>query len=195
MFVGHQNGGRIYVFDLSSTSAAFQYVGAYATGGADTSEVTFDRSTNRLFLLHGNDVNTIEVCSLASTQVAGGGERKLNQLALYDRPTGSPTTANLEGLAIVSNNDCTWSNGAGGVGHRTIFETIDGGGAISLIQFTQFPCICLADYDQINGPQVQDIFAFIADWFAGNPKTDINFDGTLTIQDIFDFLTIWFRGC
>jgi hypothetical protein len=190
MFVGHQNGGRVYVFDLSATSAAFQYVGAYSTGGTDTSEVTFDRSTNRLYLMHGNDVNTVEVCSLASTQV--GAERKLNQLALYDRPTGSPTTTNLEGLAIVSNNDCTWSNGTG---HRNIFETIDGGGAISLVQFTQFPCICLADYDQINGPQVQDIFAYISDWFAGLPKTDVNFDGQLTVQDIFDFLAIWFRGC
>jgi hypothetical protein len=190
MLVGHQNGGRIYIFDLSATSAAFQYVGAYATGGTDTSEVTFDRSTSRLYLLHGNDVNTIEVCSLASTQV--GAERKLNQLNLYDRPTGSPTTTNLEGLAIVSNNDCVWQ---GGVGHRTIFETIDGGNALSLIQFTQFPCICLADYDGVNGPTVQDIFAFISDWFAGQPKTDINYDGTLSLQDIFDFLTLWFHGC
>jgi hypothetical protein len=186
MFVGHQNGGRVYVFDLSSTSSAFTFVGAYLTDGADTSEVTFDRSTSRLFLLHGNDVNTLEVCSLAS--VVQGAERKLVQLAIYDRPTGSATTTNLEGFAVASNDDCVG-------GKRWAFETVDGGGAVSLVWFRNFPCVCVAEYDGAPGLSVADVFAFLNAWFAGAPNADFNRSGGLEIQDIFDYLTAWFRGC
>jgi hypothetical protein len=42
---------------------------------------------------------------------------------------------------------------------------------------------------------VQDIFDFLAGWFAGNPAADFNGVGGITVQDIFDFLAAWFAGC
>ena len=42
---------------------------------------------------------------------------------------------------------------------------------------------------------VADIFAYLDAWFARDPRTDINMDGAANIQDIFDFLATWFAGC
>jgi glucose/arabinose dehydrogenase len=53
---------------------------------------------------------------------------------------------------------------------------------------------CPADFDGVNGLQVQDIFEFLNAWFAGDPRGDFN-GGGLAVQDIFDFLNAWFAGC
>jgi len=56
------------------------------------------------------------------------------------------------------------------------------------------PC-CFADYNHSGAVTVQDIFDFLANYFAGNPNTNINGAGGLTVQDIFDFLEQYFTGC
>jgi hypothetical protein len=53
---------------------------------------------------------------------------------------------------------------------------------------------CKANYNQVGGITVQDIFDFLNGWFAGNPAADFN-GGGLSVQDIFDFLNAWFAGC
>ncbi len=56
------------------------------------------------------------------------------------------------------------------------------------------PC-CLADYNHASGITVQDIFDFLAGYFPGDAKADIN-GGGVTVQDIFDFLAAYFAsGC
>jgi hypothetical protein len=42
---------------------------------------------------------------------------------------------------------------------------------------------------------VQDIFDFLAAYFAGNPRADFNHSTTISVQDIFDFLAAYFAGC
>jgi hypothetical protein len=54
---------------------------------------------------------------------------------------------------------------------------------------------CPADFNGVGGLNVQDIFDFLAAWFAGNPAADFNHAGGLGVQDIFDFLGAWFGGC
>lgn len=56
------------------------------------------------------------------------------------------------------------------------------------------PC-CNADYNQSGAVSVQDIFDFLADYFAGSPYCDINQSGAVSVQDIFDFLAAYFAGC
>ncbi len=54
---------------------------------------------------------------------------------------------------------------------------------------------CVGDYNANGALSVQDIFDFLAAWFAGNILADTNGDGALAVQDIFDFLAAWFGGC
>ena len=56
-------------------------------------------------------------------------------------------------------------------------------------------CECHPDFDQSGGLSVQDIFAFLNAWFAGDPRSDFNGVNGITVQDIFDFLNAWFAGC
>ncbi|MBP7746382.1 MAG: hypothetical protein KA383_09615 [Phycisphaerae bacterium] len=131
MFVAHQNGGRLYAFDLNRTNGTFTFVGAYQTGYSESADLAFDRSEGLLYIFHGADYNRTEVVTLGSTLV--GGERRLNQVVMY----GSPMGGNLEGIAVVPNDDCVG-------GQRAFFLVIDGGGATSLLLFNQFPC-CIGD--------------------------------------------------
>lgn len=51
------------------------------------------------------------------------------------------------------------------------------------------------DYDRNGHLTVQDIFAFLGDWFGGATRADFNRSGSASVQDIFDFLAQWFGGC
>ena len=55
---------------------------------------------------------------------------------------------------------------------------------------------CAADFNCSGGsPTVQDIFDFLAAWFASSPSADFNGDTLINVQDIFAFLAAWFAGC
>jgi hypothetical protein len=54
---------------------------------------------------------------------------------------------------------------------------------------------CQADIDCSGSVTVQDIFAFLGAWFAGEDAGDFNHADGISIQDIFDFLSAWFDGC
>jgi hypothetical protein len=47
------------------------------------------------------------------------------------------------------------------------------------------------DYNASGTQSVQDIFDFIASYFAGEPKADINQSGEASVQDIFDYLALY----
>ncbi len=48
---------------------------------------------------------------------------------------------------------------------------------------------CPADFNGVNGLEVNDIFDFLSAWFAGDPRGDFNGTGGTTVNDIFDFLS------
>lgn len=55
-------------------------------------------------------------------------------------------------------------------------------------------CPCIADFDGSGAATVQDVFAYLNAWFAGDVRTDLDGDG-VGVQDIFSFLNAWFAGC
>jgi hypothetical protein len=75
---------------------------------------------------------------------------------------------------------------AGGVFH--------GAGAACLLNAQNPTTCCRANFNGANGLSAQDIFDYLAAWFAADPRADFGGDG-LSVQDIFDFLTAWFNGC
>jgi hypothetical protein len=94
MFVAHQNGGRIYVFDLSRETKAVHFVGSYKTSRSESSGLEFDRSSGLLYIWHNIYQNYLEVTRLSSyTDV---NERRMSSVTEFIGPKGG----NLEGIAI-----------------------------------------------------------------------------------------------
>ena len=132
MFVGHQGGGFIHIFDLNRNDSSYLYLGRLKTDRNETAGLEFDRSTGLLFIMHGANHNVVEVAKLSSH--VDGGERKLDTLKVYTGPQPIPFFSdNYEGIAVTSNDECM-------DGHRSFFLTIDGGKLWSLVRFSQFPC-------------------------------------------------------
>ncbi len=54
--------------------------------------------------------------------------------------------------------------------------------------------VCVADFDCVGGVTIDDIFAFLNAWFAGDPRCDVDHAGGVAIDDIFAYLNLWFAG-
>lgn len=52
---------------------------------------------------------------------------------------------------------------------------------------------CWCDWNLSGDLSIQDLFDFLASYFAG--KGDFSGDGVIGMQDLFDFLACWFGGC
>jgi hypothetical protein len=131
MFVGHQNGGGIYVFDLDRNSGSFNFVGEYLTDYSETAALEFDRSVGLLYVWHDSSFDVLSVMDLTSTSVAGMSYRQFNVVESFQ----GPSHANNEGLAIVSSADCS-------MGGRDLFMTTDDGGSASLFWYREFSPGC-----------------------------------------------------
>jgi len=131
MFVCHQNGGRIYVFDLDRTDASFVFVGEYKTDYSESAALEFDRSTGYLYVWHDSSHDILSVSDLTSIAVVGESYRQFNIIESF---TG-PNHANNEGIAVVSKDDCL-------EGKRSFMMTIDDGGASSLFWYQEFVHSC-----------------------------------------------------
>ncbi len=94
MFVGHQDGGYIHVFDLNRTNNSYIYLGRYRTGRSETAGLEFDRLSGLLYIWHNTGPNYLEISDLMCVQK--GGEMRVNQLAEFI----GPRRGNLEGLAV-----------------------------------------------------------------------------------------------
>jgi hypothetical protein len=116
MFVAHQYGGRIYVFDLNRSDGSCIFVGEYSTAYGESAGLEFDRSTHRLYIWHGSTWNRLEIAELSS--YISGSHRKLTEVIIYDEPH----IGNLEGFARTQSDEPdSW-----------VFLTIDDGGSDSL---------------------------------------------------------------
>ncbi len=98
MFVAHQDGGYIWVFDVNpNVNNDFAYVGKYKSNRTESCDLSFDYSTGLLYILHNLEDNYLEITNLTSSKVSS--EYKLNSVAEYPipNPTGS---INIEGIAV-----------------------------------------------------------------------------------------------
>jgi hypothetical protein len=74
--------------------------------------------------------------------------------------------------------------------------------AIDDFKVASYPCVgatqpppCAVDFDGSGTLAVQDVFAFISAWFAGDPRADWDHSGSLAVPDVFAFLNAWMAGC
>ena len=93
--------------------------------------------------------------------------------------------------STVAQSACTGSGSAGASFSPT-------SGACNSAGVRTSPC-CYADFNKSGSVTVQDIFDYLAAWFARNPFAVVGGDGTgaaPTVQSIFDYLAAWFaKGC
>lgn len=54
---------------------------------------------------------------------------------------------------------------------------------------------CPGDWNASGQATVEDVFNFLAAWFANNPTADFDGSGSIGAQDIFSFLAAWFTPC
>jgi len=134
VFVGHQIDGRLHVFDVNpAVSEDFVNHGSFLTSAPEIAGLHYDRTSALLFIWHNpSNVNSLEISPLSSDATLG----TLDVEAIYDSAMPS---GNLEGLAVVSRNQC------GEFGslppERSLFLTRDGGSP-NLVSFEQEPCDC-----------------------------------------------------
>jgi len=95
MFVAHQSGGKVYVFDLNRINGTHHFVGEYTTSRLESSGLEFDRSTGLLYVWHNISSNYLEVTELSS--YPDGPDRRLTSVS----ELAAPKSGNLEGIAIV----------------------------------------------------------------------------------------------
>ena len=191
-FAGNQVDGRIYVLDLAAGGTTFTWLGSLATSYPEIAEVTFDASTRQLMILHGDNQNRIEVCALTAT--GSGAARRLTEVQTIERPTGSATNANIEGLGVLSGDTCSTGNGAH-AGWRTLFLTIDDGGADSLRWFKQWRCVCAGDFNADGMIDFFDYLDYVSAFSSSAAGADINQDGTIDFFDYLDFVSEFSSGC
>lgn len=53
--------------------------------------------------------------------------------------------------------------------------------------------VCPPDYNRSGSVTIDDVFAFLTDWFAGS--ADYNNSGATNEADLFEFVVDWFYGC
>lgn len=136
-FVGHQDEGVVYVFDLDRRSDDYQYLGTFHTRADETAGLEFDASTGMLWVFHGGAALTLEATRLSWTEQTsddGDVRKTFDSVLVYDGPdVPEGGSRNLEGFALMGVEDCV-------DGRRSAFITTDDGGDWSLIRYRNFPC-------------------------------------------------------
>jgi len=84
--------------------------------------------------------------------------------------------------------------GAGDIAVGGNFTTAGGNTSPAFARWSARPT-CAADFNCSGAATIEDLFSFLAAWFASDVSANFNGVGSVTVQDLFDFLTAWFAGC
>lgn len=101
-FIASQEGGNIWVYDVNPNSNDdFIFVGKYKTNQSESCDLSVDRSTGLLYILHNISAhNKLEVTDLSSA-LDNGNQRKFVVKNEYIVADPEDTNDNIEGFAIV----------------------------------------------------------------------------------------------
>ncbi|MBX3402114.1 MAG: lamin tail domain-containing protein [Phycisphaeraceae bacterium] len=122
---------------------------------------------------------TCSVMTAAQCDTAGG-------FYLGDGAACNQTTCNGQSVACCINGSCTVLALGG-----CIFSNGTPDSFAATCSGVSCPANCPADWDGNTLVEVNDIFSFLTDWFAGIPAAT-NFGGSPGVPAIFAFLSAWF---
>ncbi len=133
MFVGFQGNGDLYVYDLNpDDNDGVIFVGQYKTGGNETAGLEFDRSTGVMHIWHDENIDQLEIVTLAS-EVVGNGRKMATQVTYSGPDLTAEMASNIEGIAVVPVDACV-------DGRRRLWLLTDGGNCFALLMYEDFPC-------------------------------------------------------
>ena len=151
------------------------------TFGAGSGSVVTDWRFNPGGALVGGSQSTVPM-----TLVNGVDSPTWTGLSTFSGGAGFTWTGGIFTGAVMQQQFTLFANYTGGPGGNWVID-------VPVTSRVILPCA--ADFNHNGQATVQDIFDFLAVWFAGGPGADFNGVGGITIQDIFDFLAAWFVGC
>ena len=209
------NRGRRGASNAGATNAAFVNSNTYSWSDAGTQSVFSAVSNSSLTTLpsgvytsggvlgltrgFAQTFNGLSAAGTWTLKIENHGSEFVSSNALTSwtlhlkQGTGGPCPSS--GICCKGSTCSTGVPSASCTGADTIF--VSGSGACNASSNRKSPC-CEADFNHVGGITVQDIFDFLAAWFAKNPIANITANGTgaPTVQSIFDFLAAWFaKGC
>ncbi|MFN7021464.1 MAG: GC-type dockerin domain-anchored protein [Phycisphaerales bacterium] len=135
---------------------------------------------------------------LANTFGAGGaieimplvdGEDALNDPLFFDVSGSSGTTFSY------NESPNPWGSTALLKGYDTYKVALYVDFAFTALRFDSPVTHCPADFNHSGELGIQDIFDYLAAFFAGGLDADFNGSGVVSVQDIFDYLAAYFAGC
>ena len=185
VFVGHQAGGLVHVFDLDRIGEDVIHVGSYATSRDVTCGLEFDSTAGILYAWHDTGHDELEVLELSSEPGSGGG-RKLHSIGLHDAPFFGST----EGISISPGSPCE-------EGVRDLLLTVDDGRPESLRHFREFGIHCNDCRPDLDGDLVigsADLGLLLAASGDRGPARDLNGDGWVGGSDLGLLVGRW-GGC
>jgi hypothetical protein len=113
--------------------------------------------------------------------------------------TGTNLRARLNGGSadLLSANGATVApvNGDVGAAFQWTLTLAPGESRTLWVKYGYNVAACPADFNNVGGVELLDIFAFLNAWFANDPSADFNLQGGVELLDIFAFLNAWFNGC
>lgn len=99
IFIAHQKRGYIWVYDVNpNKDDDYVFVGKYKTEKNESCDLSFDKSTGLLYILHNTDENSLEVTDL--TTKGHIGKMKFSTVAEYTLVTPDGNK-NVEGVAVI----------------------------------------------------------------------------------------------
>ncbi len=117
-------------------------------------------------------------------EIAGPADQAIMQTVIQTEDGGPrDLDSAVDGIVTVGTGE-TWS-----------YFDLNGDGIISGADIALLDAPCLADWNSDGLRTVTDIFAFLASWFAQEPRADIDGQSGIGVADIFAFLSAWFAGC
>ncbi len=206
------DSGAIRIAESASAAISNCTLAGNTTSGGGAGGVTVADAASATIIntiSYGNTAPEIDELSTTGTvtvsfsNVQGGfaGPSNIDAAPTYVDPDGP------DNLASTADDDYRLASGSAGIDAGSNAGVPGGlamdlagaarivGAAVDVGAFEFQPPACPADFNNSGSVTVQDIFDFLAAYFAGDPSADFNNSGSVTVQDIFDFLAAYFAGC
>ncbi len=176
---GHLRGDGLIVGSVVNLGMVEPIVGSNSPALVTVQGSYTGTAAGSKFLAQLVNASSADHMAISGTATIGG------SLTVGLRPGFIPTAAAT--YTILSAN--------GGVTGQFVTTTLPPHARVRYNPTTVQIVFCPADFNNSGTVTVQDIFDFLAAWFAGNPSANFNGIGAINVQDIFDFLSAWFAGC